>query len=252
MPRFFVEQTAIHGDTIVLDEANAKHLSFSLRAKAGDHIFVCDAAGQLYECELTKLDGKTVEARILSVQPSVSEPPYEAVLCQAIPKGDKMDLIVQKAVELGVSRVIPVESQHCVTKIKPEARAKKRERWQRIAEAAAKQCGRGKIPQVEEPIRFEALLSLAPDGCGYFCYENGGDSLKTMLHQERTKRDKAPVFYFLIGPEGGFSCEEALAADQAGWRTVSLGSRILRTETASLFLLSALSYEIEIESDIRK
>jgi len=213
---------------------------------------VCDPIGRLYECELNRLDGKTVEARVLSVQSSASEPPYEAVLCQAVPKGDKMDLIVQKAVELGVSRVIPVESQHCITKIKPEARAKKRERWQRIAGAAAKQCGRGKIPQVDEPVRFETLLHLAPAGCGYFCYENGGESLKTVLREEQSRLNGTSVIYFLIGPEGGFSHEEAVAADQAGWRAVSLGDRILRTETASLFFLSALSYEIEIESDIRK
>ncbi|MCI8589384.1 MAG: 16S rRNA (uracil(1498)-N(3))-methyltransferase [Clostridiales bacterium] len=252
MPRFFVDQNAIHGETIILDEENAKHLSFSLRAKAGDHIFVCDDTGQLYECEITRFDGKTVETRICSVQPSISEPPYEAVLCQSIPKGDKMDFIIQKAVELGVSRVIPVESQHCITKLKPETRAKKRERWQRIAEAAAKQCGRGKIPRVEEPIRFETLLHMAPAGCGYFCYENGGDSLKTILQQKCAGQYTGSVFYFLIGPEGGFSCEEALAAKQAGWRAISLGHRILRTETASLFFLSALSYEIELESDIRK
>lgn len=260
MPRFFVDQKSIADGCIVLEGEDARHLSFSMRARPGDLISVCSNEGLLYKCALISLDGKRVRARILSAAPAAEEPCYEAVLCQAIPKGDKMELIIQKAVELGVARIIPVESSRCVARVKPEARLKKTERWNKIAEAAAKQCGRGRVPVVEAPVLLQTLLdrmgSVGGDSDSqsdtgsfrFFCYEGGGQPLKEVFCGHEFKGCEHPKLYFLIGPEGGFAAEEAQEAQRAGWQPVTLGRRILRTETASFYCLSALSYEREVSS----
>ena len=242
MPRFFVDRGAVNEGSIILVGENAHHLSYSLRGRIGDKVDVCDGTGTLYRCTVTAMDGVKV---VLSADETVhadTEPPYEAVLCQAIPKGDKMDLIVQKAVELGVSRIIPFESANCVAKIKPEQREKKTARWQRIAEEAAKQCGRGIIPTVDMPCSFEDMLDLCSGSHRYFCYECGGQVLTEAL--SGIGEDSDPV-YFMIGPEGGFSPSEADKTVAAGFTAVTLGRRILRAETASMFFLSALSYGFE-------
>lgn len=241
MPRFFVGREAIGEDTVILTGENARHLSFSLRAAVGDEITVCDGAGTVYTCALSAFDGERVTCRILSRCASATDPPYEAVLCQALPKSDKMDLVIQKAVELGVSRIQPFESANCVAKIKSDAREKKTARWQRIADAAAGQCGRGVLPTVAQPIGFDALLAQV-QGHRFFCYECGG----MPLHEAFAVLPRAPgTVYFMIGPEGGFSPAEAERAQACGWQAVSLGARILRTETAGLYFLSSLSYQME-------
>lgn len=242
MPRFFVGQDAIGEGVITLTGENAHHLSFSLRARVGDTLDICDGTGTVYSCTVLSMDGKTVECRVDECRPADTEPPYTAVLCQAIPKGDKMDLIVQKAVELGVGRIIPFESANCVARIKPEAKEKKTARWQRIAAEAAKQCGRGIVPTVDEPRPFGDMLALTSGSARFFCYECGGTPLPEAF--DGVGSPDGPI-YFMIGPEGGFSPDEAERACGAGFLPVSLGGRILRTETASLFFLSALSYRFE-------
>ena len=242
MPRFFIDRNAVKEGGIILEGENAHHLSYSLRGRVGDRVDVCDGTGALYRCTVTDMDGVSVTLSVDETVTADTEPPYEAVLCQAIPKGDKMDLIVQKAVELGVSRIIPFESANCVAKIKPEQREKKTARWQRIAEEAAKQCGRGIIPLVDKPCSFEDMLKECDGSHKYFCYECGGQALSEALSD--VGEDDDPV-YFMIGPEGGFSPSEAEKTVAAGFTAVTLGRRILRTETASLFFLSALSYGFE-------
>lgn len=236
MPRFFVENDKINDGIVTLDGENAHHISFSLRMKAGGRITVCDSGGVVRECEILSLDGKEVRARTVSVSEENAEPPYKAVLCQALAKGDKMDTIIQKAVELGVYRIIPFESRNCIAKIKPEARARKHERYNSIALAAAKQCGRGIVPTVEQVCTFDDLMKIN-DGKRLFCYECADTPLGGHLSSD--------LIYFMIGPEGGFAPCEAEKAIECGWEPVSLGKRILRTETASAYLLSALSYERE-------
>ncbi len=242
MPRFFVGSESVSEGSILLTGENAHHLSFSLRGRVGDKVDVCDGTGTLYRCVVTAMDGVQVALSIESQLPADTEPPYEAVLCQAIPKWDKMDLIVQKAVELGVSRIIPFESANCVAKVKPEQREKKTARWQRIAEEAAKQCGRGIIPEVSLPCSFEEMLAGCRGKHRYFCYECGGQALPEAL--SGVGEDNDPV-YFMIGPEGGFSPAEAERTVSVGFTAVTLGRRILRAETAPMFFLSALSYGFE-------
>ena len=238
MPRFFIDNGAEEGGRIELTGENARHLLYSLRARVGDTVYICDGEGNEYKCVCETFARDSADCRVLEKRAAANEPPYRAVLCQAIPKQDKMDYIVQKAVELGVYRIVPFESANCIAKIKPEAAEKKTERWQRIAESAAKQCGRGIIPEVCRPISFAEVLRM--QGNKFFCYEAGGGELGECLRA--TRKDE---ILFMIGPEGGFSPAEAQAAADAGWQPVTLGKRILRTETASLYFLSVLSYEKE-------
>lgn len=253
MPRFFVEPSAVAGDKIVLTGDNARHAAYSLRLAPGDRIKVCDQQ-TAYLCEMTSFDSDTATARILSSAPIDTEPPFAARLYQALPKGDKLDTVIQKAVECGVCEVTPFESSRCIVRAKPEAEARKTERRQRIAEEAAKQCGRGIIPAVSPTVTYpEALEAARSADLILFCYE-GGDvtPLPAVLEQARSRLEAAeqsgrtPEIAIFVGSEGGFSPEEANAAREMGAAMTGLGKRILRTETASGFVLSCLIYALEL------
>ena len=253
MPRFFVnaEQIDAAQGTVVLMGADAHHVARSLRMAAGEHITVCDAGAKEYDCVLEIFhDEAEVIARIVGVKEVTTEPPFRAHLYQGLPKGDKLDNIIQKAVECGAVSVTPFESTHCVVRIKPEAEEKKTERRRRIALEAAKQCGRGTIPTVAPSVSFAEALKRATDAdLALFCYEGEGTQpLRTVLASfiaEHADLD-VPAISLMIGSEGGFSPAEAQAAIEAGMIPVGLGRRILRTETASAFALSCLVYEWEL------
>lgn len=253
MPRFFVEPSAIQGDRVILTGDNAHHASYSLRLAPGDRIKVCDQE-TAYLCEMISFNGETATARILASNPVDTEPPFSARLYQALPKGDKLDTIIQKAVECGVTEVIPFESSRCIVRAKPEAEARKTERRCRIAEEAAKQCGRGIIPPVKPTVSFPEALKMA-EGADLilFCYE--GSSViplpvaleqAGLLSDPDKAGDRKPEIAIFIGSEGGFSPEEVAAATDRGAVPVGLGKRILRTETASGFVLSSLVYALEL------
>ena len=253
MPRFFIDPSAVDGDTVTLTGENARHASYSLRLAPGDRIKVCDQQ-TAYLCEMVSFDGETATARILSADPIDTEPPFAARLYQALPKGDKLDTVIQKAVECGVSEIIPFESSRCIVRAKPEAEARKTERRQRIAEEAAKQCGRGVIPTVRSTVTFaEALKAVEGVDLALFCYE-GQDvtPLPAILEMAGPALDTAraegriPEIAIFVGSEGGFSPDEAAAARTAGCAMTGLGKRILRTETASGFVLSCLIYALEL------
>lgn len=252
MPRFFVNAAQIDGKggTVSLTGADAHHIARSLRMAAGETVTVCDAGAREYDCVLeTFHDEVEVIARIVAVREVTTEPPFHAHLYQALPKGDKLDSIIQKAVECGVSDITPFESVHCVVRIKPEAEEKKTERRRRIALEAAKQCGRGTIPTVAPSISFaEALKMASGAGLALFCYEGEGTQpLRTVLSAYAAEHaGKVPEVSLMIGSEGGFSTAEAQAAREAGMIPVGLGRRILRTETAAAFVLSCLVYEWEL------
>ncbi len=253
MPRFFIDPSAVSGDTVTLTGENARHASYSLRLAPGDRISVCDQQ-TAYTCEMVSFDGESATARILSSCPIDTEPPFVARLYQALPKGDKLDTVIQKAVECGVSEVTPFESSRCIVRMRPEAEARKTERRCRIAEEAAKQCGRGIIPSVHPTVSYAAALESASTAdLVLFCYEGSDVSplpaiLKDAAPKLRriTESGRTPEIAIFVGSEGGFSPEEATAAASRGCAMTGLGKRILRTETASGFVLSCLVYALEL------
>lgn len=248
MPRFFVEPHQVQDGTVIIEGENARHISLALRLAVGEHITVCDGTF-VYDCELSFFDGQTVKADVKTASSIDTEPPYVAHLYQALPKGDKLDTVIQKAVECGVAHIVPFESSRCIMRVKPEAEARKTERRQRIAEEAAKQCGRGVIPSVSQTVDFESMLSMASRAdLVLFCYEGQGTrSIREVLeHIHPAANGQAPDIAIVIGSEGGFSPEEAAMAAERGCMMIGLGRRILRTETASGFVLSCLSYQYEL------
>lgn len=249
MPRFFIGKEQIDRTTVTVTGEDAHHISRALRMAAGEHITVCDPDGTEYDCELTAFLPDCVRAEIRSSRRSEAEPPYRACLYQALPKGDKLDSVIQKAVECGVAEITTFESARCITRAKEENEEKKLSRRRRIATEAAKQCGRAAIPDVNPTVSFGKMLELAKRAdLALFCYEEeSGVTLRDALTAAKAKfpADRVPNVAIVVGSEGGFSKEEAEAAKQAGILSVGLGKRILRTETAASFVLSCLVYELE-------
>lgn len=244
MPRFFVRQERISDGYISIIGEDAHHIARSLRMAAGEEITVCDMQGNEYNCRISSFDNdKEVLAEILSQKKSENEPAIFITLYQALPKGDKLDTIIQKAVECGASRIVPFQSERCVVKIKNDTEDKKKERRQRISAEAAKQCGRSVIPDVTNPISFkEALEEAKHNDLILFCYEGDGtrplgEILKDAFSKENISPTSIAIF---IGSEGGFSIKEAESAKLSGAIMTGLGKRILRTETASGFILACL------------
>ena len=244
MPRFFVRQDRVLGDHISIIGDDAHHIARSLRMAVGEKITVCNMQGTEYDCEISSFnDDSEVIAKIISQKQSENEPKIFITLFQALPKGDKFDTIIQKAVECGVSKIVPFQSERCIVKIKNEAESKKRERRQKISAEAAKQCGRSVIPEVCDSISFNEMLSEAQNNdIVLFCYENEGTKpLGTILKELFLNEANIPQsIAIVIGSEGGFSVKEAELAQNKGAILTGLGKRILRTETASGFVLSCI------------
>lgn len=248
MPRFFVPAEQISGNTVTLVGDDAHHVARSLRMAAGEHITVCDPDAIEYECVLSSFEqDKRVMADILSSAPCATEPPYKAVLFQALPKGEKFDSIIQKAVECGVYEIVPFQSSRCIAKAKADGETEKTKRRCRIASEAAKQSGRGRIPEVKPTVSFKEMLKLAGecDLC-LFCYEGEGTQTLASILQAATDLPACPQIGIVVGSEGGFSPEEAVEAKAAGLQMTGLGKRILRTETAAPFVLGCLVYRFEM------
>lgn len=240
MPRFFVRQDKVSDNTVSISGEDAHHIARSLRMAVGDGITVCDMQGNEYTCRITSFDDdREVVAEIMSVKHSESEPKIYIRLFQALPKGDKFETIIQKAVECGASQIIPFQSERCVVRIKNDAEGRKNERRQRISAEAAKQCGRSVIPEVSEVVGFEEAIRMACESelC-LFCYEGDGT---VPLGEILRGYEKLPEsISIVIGSEGGFSHNEVQKAIQGGATLTGLGKRILRTETASGFVLACL------------
>ena len=251
LPRFFIgkEQIDEPSGLVTITGDDAHHIARSLRMAAGEHVTVCDNQKTEYDCELLHFeDDRVITARIVSAAPMMTEPPISVTLYQALPKGDKLDTIIQKAVECGVSAVVPFESENCVVRMKPDAEERKTERRNRIALEAAKQCGRSRVPVVGLTVTFGQMLDLAAQAdLVLFCYEGEGtESLGRVLQEYSAQGGVDRTVAIIIGSEGGFSHREAQTALAQGARLVGLGPRILRTETASGFVLAAISYEFEL------
>ncbi len=251
MPRFFVDAVQIENGRVTVTGADAHHISRSLRMAAGEEITVSDGKGREYQCRLCEFLPDRVVAEILSSAPSKAEPPYHAAIWQALPKGEKLDLIIQKSVECGASEIFLFESERCIVRMKDGEKESKTERRSRIALEAAKQSGRGIVPQVHKPVGFAEAVGLAAQAeLPLFCYEGEGtEPLPQVIDRflaGRTSKGELPTVSVMIGSEGGFSHAEAERARAAGMIPVGLGHRILRTETASSFVLACLVYAFEL------
>lgn len=227
---------------IIIIEDDAKHIATVLRGKTGDTITVCDGAGIDYKCKLSFVKSDMVKAEIVEKIENDVEPKTKITLFQGLPKVDKFETVIQKCVELGVSEVVPVAMERSVVKlISKEKEKKKIERWEKISESAAKQSGRGKIPKINEILSFAQALEKAKGFDAVLIpYEN---EQKTGLKQFVQKFEGNSIAVF-IGPEGGFSDEEYEKAVEMGAVSVTLGKRILRTETAGMTVLAILFYEL--------
>lgn len=232
-PRFF---TGNIGKTAVLSPEDSKHICQVLRMKAGDYAVVCDGSCNDYLCRVINPDKNAAELEILETQKNEAEAGIYLRLFQCCPKSDKMEFIVQKATELGACEVIPVLSKRCVSRPDPKSAEKKRERYEKIAEEASKQCGRGRILKVMPMITFEqAVKSFDRNNTGLLFYECGGKSINEIMNGKTS--GTVDVF---IGSEGGFEAEEARLAEEHGIVPASLGKRILRCETAPVAAISVL------------
>lgn len=252
MPRFFVRRDAVSDGLIHIIGEDAHHISRSLRMAVGESLTVCDMQKIEYGCVLERITDTEVLARIVSEKPSETEPAYTARLFQALPKGDKLDSVIQKSVECGVTEIVPFESERCIVRVKPEAEAKKTERRTRIAAEAAKQSGRASLPEVHATVTYAEMLDRAAesDVC-LFCYEGDGTlplgkALDTERLKARIANGERPTISIVIGSEGGFSLEEVERAREKGMTVCGLGKRILRTETAASFVLGCLVYALEL------
>ncbi len=233
MPRFFAEDAPISGQ-ITLYGDDARHIGRSLRMRLGDEVIICHNKTD-YTCKLIKISDEVIIADVVSQEPS-NEPNIELTLYMAFPKGDKLDLVVQKAVELGANRIVPVLTSRCVATPRDNF-GKKQERLQRIALEAAKQSGRGIIPTVESIIDLdECVNQMAQLELSLVLYENGGSSLNTF---DYPIGGRIGVF---VGSEGGFSQAEIDKCMAAGVKPVWLGNRILRCETAPITAISIIMH----------
>lgn len=240
MRRLFLD--SLIQDEFAITGDDAKHLLYAMRVRLGQKFMVVDTAGKVANTQVISCTKDTVQMKFIDyVEDGDTEPPIEVVLAQCLPKADKMDYIVQKAVELGVNSIAPVVSRHCVVKYDAKKRTLRQQKWQKIADEAAKQCGRTQLPRVKQITELTDLVQKYKDYTCIVCYEaENRQTLHEVLNQVKPEQTK---FLLLIGPEGGFSPEEIEICLQAGFNSISLGSRILRTETASLAALSIIMYE---------
>ena len=242
MPKFFVEPSKISNGIITIDTEDVNHITRVLRMKIGDKITVCDSMGFDYTAEIFEINKSSILCNELDKIKSDTEPDLKVILFQGLPKGSKMEYIIQKTTELGISKIVPVSMSRCVSKIENKKDGdKKKERWQKISEAAAKQSGRGIVPEVTVPITFdkvlEALLECDVVFAPYECEQD--NSIKNVIKGISGNKTVG----FIIGPEGGFSPEEIARLEDKGIPPVTLGKRILRTETAGEAVLAMLMYE---------
>lgn len=240
MTRLFVDYTIEEDSVFTLDKDDSKYIASVLRMREGEELVVVDGEGMENLCEVVSASKDEVALHCVKRSENRSESPCKITLYQSISKGERMDLTIQKSVELGVYKIVPVFSSRCV--VKP-GKDSKIDRWQKIALEAARQCGRGIIPEVTSPVGFKEALGEAKcnDLLLFPWEEEKGQTLKQVI--EGSKPGAAAVF---IGPEGGFSEEEASQAKGAGCKLVTLGKRILRTETAGPAVLAMLLYHNEL------
>lgn len=245
MPKFFIEPDAVKENVISIKGSDAIHMTRSLRLKPGEPVSIVSKDGIEYKTVFSGINNNEVTLDILEKGIAITEPPVKVSLFQGVPKGDKMDEVVQKCIETGVFEITPVITDRTVVRINTEQEGiKKAQKWQKTSREAAKQCGRGIIPQVCPPVSFKKAVDIIKNENFDVCimpYEMESEKRLKDLLKFLLKSCKIAV---VIGPEGGFSENEVKLARDYGIHTITLGPRILRTETAGAVMLSIIMYEL--------
>lgn len=247
MSKFFVRNEQIDDDKITIIGEDVNHIKNVLRLNVDDNIQICNLETSMnYTCGISKINNESIDCVIFNKIESNSESNVHINIFQGIPKADKMELIIQKSVELGVNEITPVGMQRCVSKIDEKSKNKKIERWQKISEVAAKQCGRDVIPKINEIINIKKICNLTSEyDIVLLAYENEEkNTLKDELLKIKDEAKKKLKIGVIIGPEGGMAKEEVKQLQESGARVITLGKRILRTETVAFTLTSIIMYEL--------
>lgn len=245
MHHFFVSPEQIDGEYVYISGSDVNHIKNVLRMKIDEELLISNGQDKDYFCKIESMDDNEIKARIMDVDFEGTELPCEIYLFQGLPKSDKMEMIIQKAVELGAKEIIPVATKRCVVKLDDKKQESKIKRWQAISESAAKQSRRMIIPKVSNVMTFKEAIKYASEQMelAVIPYENYKDMKETgAILAGVENKSKIAVF---IGPEGGFEESEIDFAMENGVKPICLGKRILRTETAGLAILSVLMFRIE-------
>lgn len=251
MQRYFVPPEQFGESSVVLAGEDARHAVRVMRMKPGDECIVSDGVSREARVVIRDADPERVTADIVEPLPGDREPGWSVTVAQSLPKGDKMEIVIQKGTELGAAAFAPFQSERMIVQYDARKEAKRLERWRKIAKEAAEQAHRSRIPDVGPVLAWRELIALFPRyDAVFFCYEKASGSLRHGLRTavrrwlDGTGKDApAPNVLLVVGPEGGFSEREAAEAEAAGAVAVGLGRRILRTETAAMAALACLMYE---------
>jgi 16S rRNA (uracil1498-N3)-methyltransferase len=251
MQRYFVSPEQVAEEAVLLEGEDARHLAVVMRARPGIRFIACDGAGTEFVAEVRSIGSGRVEAAILERRRPVAEPAWKVTVAQSLPKGDKLETIIQKGTEAGACAFAPFVSERTIVQYDARKEMRRAERWRKIAKEAAEQAHRGIVPEVAAVCGWPSILGKCREyDLALFCYEEEGRSgggLKPVLREfrERAAASMAqpPRVLLIAGPEGGFTPREAEEAAAAGAKPVGLGRRILRTETAALVALACIAYE---------
>ena len=247
MPKFFVKNNQIENNIIQIVGTDVNHIKNVLRLKENDQIEICDSDNQQnYLCEIEQIQDNSIKCSIINKIEKSRESNIKVTIFQGLPKSDKMELIIQKSVELGVYEITPVEMNRCVVKLNEKDKAKKIERWNKISEVAAKQCQRDIIPKINNTIKISELASIISQFDGVILAYEKAENYTIKQELQCLKEKNAKNIGIVIGPEGGLEEKEVEILEENGAKVITLGKRILRTETVAFNVLSDIIYEFEM------
>ena len=248
MPKFFVQNNQIINEKIEIKGQDVNHIKNVLRAKIGGEIYICNQdTSENFLCDIQEFEKEKITCKIKEKLENNSESNIEITIFQGLPKSDKMELIIQKSVELGVYQITPIEMKRCVVNLQEKDKKKKQERWQKISEVAAKQCMRDSIPKINGIISIKELENQIDQyDVVLVAYENERENtLKNELEKIKNQNKERNKIAIVIGPEGGIEEKEVESLKDKGCKIITLGKRILRTETVALNMISIIMYELE-------
>lgn len=247
MPKFFVKTNQINNDEIKITGEDVKHIAQVLRAKIGEKLTICNVDNNLnYITTISKISQDYILCHIEDCNKSFIESNIEVTIFQGLPKADKMEYIIQKNVELGVKQITPIIMSRCVAKLDEKTANKKIGRWQKIAESAAKQSGREYIPTIEMPINISKVCEKIKDFDLVLLAYESEENITLKQELKKLENNNGLKIGVIIGPEGGIDYKEVEMLTKAGSKVITLGKRILRTETASVAIMSNIIYEYEM------